>query len=275
MGPPQHRDGTRACRRQPRSPPKSVTWSLRTGLPGPRATRDWTPARTGLGLIRYLYLAPARGDVLAVLAAVHHAADAITRIADEDRLAVRQAAFEGGSTFPLCVLPARDQIPYQHAPIGWPRARRLLATYTAVIDEKQPRDQHSRQPRLHHEHPEPLPEPDPGLRCPAHPERSGNTSLVPSLEHDTHHSVQPERGALGQVIRDLSISEPATLLRAAALDQGVDALTADANAQSQRRAAALDIPSRLIKHLHSEATAAWNPQRSSAGPDQARALRPR
>ena len=68
---------------------------------------------------------------------------------------------------------------------------------------------------------------------------------VQSLEQDTHHSAQPEPGALGQVIRDLSISEPATLLRAAAIDQAADALTADAKAQSQRRAAALDIPARL------------------------------
>ena len=83
---------------------------------------------------------------------------------------------------------------------------------------------------------------------------------VQALEQDTHHSAQPEPGALGQVIRDLSISEPATLLRAAAIDQAVDALTADAKAQSQRRAAALDIPARLTKHLHSEATAARNPR---------------
>ena len=265
-----------------RHPPGSLTpvaaeigeLALRTGR---LARRDphWTPARTGLGLIRDpATLAPARGDVLAVLAAVHHAADAIARIADEDRLAVRQAAFDGRLYVPAGLLPARDQIPYQHAPIGWPRARRLLATYTAVIDVSSraistldnlavtmsTTSRSLSQTRA----------------LAAQPIRNDlTTPHVPSLEQDTHHSAQPEPGALGQVIRDLSISEPATLLRAAAIDQAVDALTADAKAQSQRRAAALDIPSRLIKHLHSEATAARNPERSSAGPDQARAMRPR
>ena len=125
-----------------RHPPGSLTpvaaeigeLALRTGR---LARRDphWTPARTGLGLIRDpATLAPARGDVPAVLAAVHHAADAIARIAAEDRLAVRQAASDGRLYVPAGLLPSRDQIPYQHAPIRWPRARRLLATYTAAIE---------------------------------------------------------------------------------------------------------------------------------------------
>ena len=265
-----------------RHPPGSITpvaaeigeLALRTGR---LARRDphWTPARTGLGLIRDpATLAPTRADVPAVIAAVHHAADAIARIADEDRLAVRQAVFDGRLYIPAGLLHARDQIPYQHAPIGWPRAQRLLATYTAVIDVS------SRAISTLDNLAVTMSTPSRSLSqtraFAAQPIR--NDLAIPhvqSLEQDTHHSAQPEPGALGQVIRDLSISEPATLLRAAALDQAVDALTADAKAQSQRRAAALDIPSRLIKHLHSEATAARNPQRSSAGPDQGRAMRPR
>ena len=265
-----------------RHPPGSLTpvaaeigeLALRTGR---LARRDphWTPARTGLGLIRDpATLAPTRGDVPAVIAAVHHAADAIARIADEDRLAVRQAAFDGRLYVPAGLLPARDQIPYQHAPIGWPRARRLLATYTAVIDVS------SRAISTLDNLAVTMSTPSRSLSqtraFAAQPIRNDlATPHVQSLEQDTHHSAQPEPGALGQVIRDLSISEPATLLRAAALDQAVDALTADAKAQSQRRAAALDIPSRLIKHLHSEATAAPYPEHSNAGPDQARAMRPR
>jgi hypothetical protein len=214
--------------------------ALRTGR---LARRDphWTPARTGLGLIRDpATLAPARGDVPAVLAAVHHAADAIGRIADEDRLAVRQAAFDGRLYVPAGQLPARDQIPYQHAPIGWPRARRLLSTYTAAIEATartistldglavtmSTTSRSLSQTRA----------------LAAQPIRNDLAApRVQSLEQDTHHSAQPEPGALGQVIRDLAISEPATLLRAAAIDQAADALTAEAKAQSQRRAAALDI----------------------------------
>jgi hypothetical protein len=227
--------------------------ALRTGR---LARRDphWTPARTGLGLIRDpATLAPARGDVPAVLAAVHHAADATARIAAEDRLAVRQAAFDGRLYVPTGLVPARDQIPYQHAPVGWPRARRLLATYTAVIDVS------ARAVSTLD---------DLAVTMSATSRSLGQTralaaqlignDLAPphvrALEQDTHHSAQPEPGAVGQVIRDLAISEPATLLRAVALDQAVDALTADAKAQSQRRAAALDTPARLTTRPSSQAT---------------------
>ena len=248
-----------------RYPPGSLTpvaaeigeLALRTGR---LARRDphWTPARTGLGLIRDpATLAPARGDVPAVLAAVHHAADAIARIAAEDRLAVRQAAVDGRLYIPAGLLPARDQIPYQHAPIGWPRARRLLATYTAVIDVS------TRAVSTLDNLAATMSTPSRSLSqtraLAAQPTRNDLTApRVQSLEQDIHPFAQPEPGALGQVIRDLSISEPATLLRAVALDQAADALTADAKAQSQRRAAALDTPARLTSHLHDKSTAAGN-----------------
>ena len=193
-----------------RHPPGSLTpvaaeigeLALRTGR---LARRDphWTPARTGLGLIRDpATLAPTRGDVPAVIAAVHHAADAIARIADEDRLAVRQAAFDGRLYVPAGLLPARDQIPYQHAPIGWPRARRLLATYTAVIDVS------SRAISTLDNLAVTMSTPSRSLSqtraFAAQPIRNDlATPHVQSLEQDTHHSAQPEPGALGQVIRDL------------------------------------------------------------------------
>ena len=66
--------------------------ALRTGRLA-RRDPNWTPARTGYGLIRDpATLAPSADDITIVLGAVHHAADAITRIAAEDRDAVRQAA---------------------------------------------------------------------------------------------------------------------------------------------------------------------------------------
>ncbi len=242
--------------------------ALRTGR---LARRDphWTPARTGLGLIRDpATLAPARGDILAVISAVHHAADAIACIADEDRLAVRQAAFDGRLYVPAGLLPARDQIPYQYAPVGWPRARRLLATYTAVIDVSaravgtldnlaatmSTTSRSLSQTRA----------------LAAQPIRHDLTAPhMQSLEQDTHHSGQPVPGTLGQVIRDLSISEPATLLRAVALDQAADALTADAKAQSQRRAAALDTPARLTTHPRRPATPQPGQRRARSIPAQA------
>jgi hypothetical protein len=224
--------------------------ALRAGRLARRDPR-WTPARTGLGLIRDpVTLAPARGDILAVVAAVHHAVDAIARIASEDRQAVRQAAGDGRLYFPAGLLPARDQIPYQYAPIRWPRARRLLATYTAVTEAT------ARTIGTLDDLAATLGTTSRYLsqtRAPAaQPARNKLTaSQLPALQQDTQNSAQRAPGILGQFIHDAAITEPAALLRAATIDQAADALTAETQAQSQRRAAALDIPAGLTNHLHS------------------------
>jgi hypothetical protein len=232
-----------------RHPPGSLTptaaeigdLALRIGR---LARRDphWTPARTGLGLIRNpASLAPSPGDLSAVLAAVHHATDALVRIASEDRQAIRDAAADRRLYLPAHLLPADDQNPRQHVSIRWPRARRLLATYTAAIEATtrtlialdklaittgapsrslaQARTLKAR---------------------PAHDELTApNPRATGPGPHDFP---QPAPGAIGQVIRDLHITEPATLLRATAIDQAAQALTARASVQAQRRAAALDSP---------------------------------
>ncbi|MGH3277316.1 MAG: hypothetical protein ACRDNZ_23690, partial [Streptosporangiaceae bacterium] len=230
-----------------RHPPGSITpvaaeigeLALRTGR---LARRDphWTPARTGLGLIRDpATLAPARDDVPAVLAAVHHATDAIARIAAEDQHAIRQAAADGRLYVPATLLPAQDQIPYQHAPIRWPRARRLLAIYTAAIGAT------ARAMRCLDDLAAIMGAPSRGLNLnrALTEQPAWNKLTTPQLQaQDTDHSVQPAPGIPGQVTRDLAISEPATLLRAAAIDHAAGTLTAGTQTQSQRRAAALDIP---------------------------------
>jgi hypothetical protein len=63
--------------------------------------------------------------------------------------------------------------------------------------------------------------------------------------HARQAAAQPQPAMLGEVVHDLAISEPAALLRAAAIDEAARALTAEAKAQSQRRAAARDLPTRL------------------------------
>jgi hypothetical protein len=209
---------------------------------GRLARRDphWTPARTGLGLIRDpATLAPAQGDVPAVLAAVHHATDAIAHIAAEDQLAVRQAAADGRLYVPATLLPAQDHIPYQHAPIRRPGARRLLATYAAAIEAT------TRATRCRDDLAVIMGAPSRGLNLARAltAQAAWKEQTAPQLQaHDTDHFVQPAAGILGQVTHDLAISEPATLLRAAAIGHAADTLTAGTQAQSQRRAAALDVP---------------------------------
>jgi hypothetical protein len=231
--------------------------ALRTGR---LARRDphWTPARTGYGLIRNpASLAPTGTDITIVLSAVHHAADAIC-IAAEDRDAVRQAAADNRLYMPTRLLPPGHGTSYQHyehAPVPWPRARRLLTTYNTAIQASiqitgslddlaattGTPSRHLGQARAYCATPPTQDEPAPH-------------ELRDIERHARRAAAEPQPTSLGEVVHDLAISEPATLLRAAAIDEAARALTAEAKAQSQRRAAARDLPTQLTTSPHTATT---------------------
>ena len=240
--------------------------ALRTGRLA-RRNPHWTPARTGYGLIRDpATLAPSADDITIVLGAVHHAADAITRVAAEDRNAVRAAAADNRLYMPTHLLPPRYAIPYQHyehAPIAWPRARRLLATYDTAIQASiriaESLDDLAAAigaPSRHLRHARAFSATQPTQDEPAPHE------LRDEERHAHRSTVQPQPGPLAEVVHDLAISEPAALLRAAAIDEATRALTAEARAQSQRRTAARDTPTRLATDPHT--ATAQQPARRSA-----------
>ena len=235
-----------------------IDLALRTGR---LARRDphWTPARTGYGLIRNpASLAPTSTDITIVLGAVHHAADAITRIADEDRDAVRQAAADSRLYMPARLLRPNHGSSgqhYEYAPVPWPRARRLLATYNTAIQASiqitrslddlaaatGAPSRHLGQARAYcatqHTQDEPAPH-----------------ELRDMERHTRQAAVRPQPTSLGEVVHDLAISEPAALLRAAAIDEAARTLMAEAKAQSQRRVAASDTPTRLATDQHALTT---------------------
>ena len=89
-----------------------VLWTGRLAYDNPR----WTPASGDASRLRGpADLVGSPRDVTAVLAALHHAADATTRIAWHDRDAVRQAAAGQRLYVPTRLLPdSCDIFPYRH-----------------------------------------------------------------------------------------------------------------------------------------------------------------
>jgi hypothetical protein len=80
-------------------------------------------------------LFPSAGEMRIVLAAVHHAADAINQIATQDRNAVHNAAAGRRLYMPTRLLPARNTTPHQHSPAPGTRVDALLADYDHVVSD--------------------------------------------------------------------------------------------------------------------------------------------
>jgi hypothetical protein len=94
----------------------------------------WTPACGDTSLIRDLAdLAPALSDMISVMAAVHTAADAVTRIAIEDREAVYTAATGCQLYMPTRLLPDGCDVPFPYTPALQSRADALLAGYDTAL----------------------------------------------------------------------------------------------------------------------------------------------
>ncbi len=187
--------------------------------------------------------APSPDDIGSVLSAAHHAVDAVARIAIEGR----EAAADHRLYVPTRLAPEEWDIPYPYSPAPDSLADELLITYdtaieagkhaVAVLDDLAAamgtpshilgtaREASAGQ----------LSPPSPASGNPA--EQGGDIQQPDTL---------PQPGPLGRVLHDLQISEPRTLLRAAAIDQAAHELTAEAKAQAQRRAAARDVPGRTV-----------------------------
>ena len=90
----------------------------------------WTPACGSARITRSpAALAPAAGELRAVLAAVHNATDAITRIAAQDQHAVQAAATGRHLYVPTRLVPARYTTPHPYSPAPSARVNALLADY--------------------------------------------------------------------------------------------------------------------------------------------------
>lgn len=221
--------------------------ALRTGR---LARRDphWTPVRTGLGLIRDpATLAADSAEFALVIAAVHHAADAITRVGGEDRQAIHQAAVDGRLYVPARLVPAVKRPLFEYVPAPWLRAERLLRTYRAAINATAAATAALDTLAITAQAPSRSLADTRMLT--GHPFGSQPSSPQPGPAAQAPQASRPaEASNLRELIGNLSISDPAIHLRAAAIEDAAQALAAEAVSQTQRRAAATDIP-RGSKHM--------------------------
>jgi hypothetical protein len=211
---------------------------------------QWTPACGETSLVRIpADLAATPEDISSVLSAAHHAADATSRIAIEDREAVRATAFDDGLYVPTRMMPDKWDMPYRYSPAPVSLVDELLITYDTAIEA----NKHAVAV---------LDDLAAAIGTPSHilgmartipasqPTAPRRTSgkLVEQSENTRQRDTLLQPGPLGRVLHDLQISEPRALLRAAAIDKAAHELTAEARAQSQRRAAARDSRSRPRPH---------------------------
>jgi hypothetical protein len=95
----------------------------------------WTPARANASHLRPNADFTGRGTTIAaVVTALHHASDALTRIAAHDRENVRAAATTDRIYVPTRLLPEDDDVPYRYGPAPTAMLAELLATYDAVTE---------------------------------------------------------------------------------------------------------------------------------------------
>ena len=165
------------------------------------------------------------------MAAIHHAADVLARVAASDREAVRAAAASRRLFVPTRLLPSSHDVPYPYSPAPAPHADALLATYDSVITSA------IRAARILDDVAVAVDAPSSLLGA----IRAANRQPMPRLpRRDNRPAAQPPviHTAPGQVeraLRKLDITEPALLARAAVIDDATQDLITEATVKSRRR----------------------------------------
>jgi hypothetical protein len=181
-------------------------------------------------------LVPDAGGISTVLAAVHHATDTLTHIAVTDQRCVRQAAADHRLYIPTRLLPEDYDVPHPYSPAPRSRVTALLDGYllavktctaaTAALDALAVA---ARAPSRILTTAHALPEIT-GLRRPpaSHTPPQARSERLPPMNMQSGHV----EGA----VRELELTEPALLLRAAAVDEAARELLAEASAKAQHQA---------------------------------------
>jgi hypothetical protein len=214
---------------------------LRTGRLAYR-NPHWTPHYNQNSLLRDpADLAQAPSGIVTVLAAVHHCADAISRIAAADHQAVRDAATTSRLYVPTRVLPEIYDIPQPYAPAPRAHSGALLDAYYTAIDTT------TRSTAA-------LDDLATAINAPSSPLTAARRASAASRQQQRRKEAQqpiaqptvvtPVPGRTEQALRKLRIRDPALLLRAAVIDQAACDLVTEATGKAHSRDSVTGPPSR-------------------------------
>jgi hypothetical protein len=197
------------------------------------ANPRWTPACARSSQIRDpASLAYSAGDVTNALAAVHQAADAMTRIAANDHAAVIAAAFDDRLYLPTRLLPDKYDIPRPYSPAPLTYTEALLAAYESALGAT------SRSTLA-------LDDLATAVNAPSGVLAGTRRASATAQHQDRRSEVQrpgPEQAQASSVpgrtelaLNKLRIRDPALLLRAAVIDQTARDLVAEATTKARSR----------------------------------------
>jgi hypothetical protein len=210
---------------------------LRTGRLAYHNPR-WTPASAEASRARVpADLAARAGGVGAVVRAVQQATDVISYITTEDREAVRAAAADHRLYIPTRLLPDQYDVARRYSPAPSAQADELLGAYGTAIDAS------LRAVTALDELAVTIDAPDSALQA-ARSAASRRTSASQPIESDATpaqpqvrqppYVPSPQPGPIERILGGLQISEPAMLLRAAALDDAARELLEHAAVTSHK-----------------------------------------
>ena len=219
----------------------------------------WTPSCRDASLARApADLAPDGDAISTVLAAVHHATDTLTHIAVTDQRCVRQAAVDHRLYVPTRLLPEDYDIPYRYSPApryrmtalrdGYRLAVKTCTAATRALDDLSlAAGAESGVLAAAHNAPAPT---NGQVPAPSHPPRPTRTSEPASSERLAGTPLPS--GRIEDMVRDLRLTEPDLLLRAAAIDEAAGDLlteaTTKAHHQGQSRGPTGPIRARSPRH---------------------------
>jgi hypothetical protein len=234
----------------------------------------WTPACADASPARDpADLAATAGDIRVVLAAVHHATDAISRIATFDTEAVRDAAADRRLYLPTRLLPEHYDIPCPYAPLPPPMAGDLIVGYDATARAS------LRASIALDDLAVAIDAPSSMLAAGRTPARSP-VSTGDVVDHDSVRQpalpappagvLRPQAGQIEDILRRLHITEPGMLVRAAAIDDAACDVLAHASESSRIRDGINQQPLRLRRRTPGKAPGTAAKDVTHAGADAGR-----
>ena len=198
----------------------------------------WTPACASTSPIRApADLAATPDGVSVMLAAVHHAADAISRVAAADQQAVRTAAGEDRLYLPTRLMPESYDIPYRYTLAPRWHTDTLLVAYATAVSAS------ARVTQVLDDVADAINAPSTMLGASRNFERlqtDARRREGHGLAHDEAPSTMPpttpwHATQVECLLHSLQITDPAMLLRAVAIDQASYDLVAQAAAKAIKR----------------------------------------